>query len=247
MKNHPYKVISGKENAQTLPLWQLIFYMFLSQEEEREKKNIDEPTYYETQNDIVNAIKQRYGQEAKNRFENLKQGTISKAFKELSAPFQYRNNIYVIQKLPIKNRSLADKKRNGYQLKAIKVNTLELLWNHEREKLISAGMLESNQICIVSPYMYIFKIKRPIVRFSKKVLSQMSEEEYKAKKESRESELFIQRVKKVKQHFRVMIEAPTLFDVSAVGRKIIVMLNPTKNSTKIYAPLFNNFFDDTIE
>ena len=44
-----------------------------------------------------------------------------------------------------------------------------------------------------------------------------------------------------------MIEAPTLFDVSAVGRKIIVMLNPTKNSTKIYDPLFNNFFDDTIE
>ena len=247
MKNIPHKIILENENTENIPLWQLIFYMFLSKDRERMRKCIEDPIYYETQAQIIDALKEHYGDATKIRFEKLKQGTISKAFKELNTPFQYKDSIYVVKKLPVASKNRTDKKRQGYQLNIIKTNTLKVIWDNERLKLISAELLEYNQICIVSPHMYVFKIKRPIARFSKNAKAQMTEKEYNATKESKENEMLRQRVKKIKQHFKAMIEAPTLFDVSATGKKIIVMLNPTPNSTKVYAPLFNSFFDNSIE
>lgn len=243
MTKQNYKIISNRNiNIETARVWELIFFMFWDDYMESDPPN-KSTKGYKTESAILQAIQSYYKDQAvtdieKRRLANLSQSGISKGLKALKKPVVYQGETYIIQKMSISD-NLPEQKE--YRLKVLNLDIKERIWKEELHILLSADVLVKDQMCPVSKHMYIFKIKPPQVRIKKQTQEELSTEKYENKKRELEKEQLRKNVKIIKKHFRKMIDSATLFDVTASGDKIMVLLNKSQD-IPLYTRLFDNFF-----
>lgn len=243
MTDYSYKkIVTREENIENIKIWELIFFLFWDNLMESKAKNIAKKSY-KTEDEIVEAIKDYYKDKAitekgKERLSKLTQSGVSKGLKALNNPVVYQSETYIIQKSPVSDKSPEWKE---YQINIFNIDIKEKIWKEERHKLLSADLLVKNQMCPVSKYMYIFKMKPAIVRIKNQLKKELTDEKYKEIKKELEKKQLRKNIDSVKKHFRNMIDSATLFDVTSSGEKIMVMLNKTEDIS-LYSRLFDNFF-----
>ena len=175
----------------------------------------------------------------------IRSGTMSKIMKELEAGFVYGDGKYVKRYMIIKD--IDDKKVLRYKLETMD-QQIHYFWNKNKPVLLASKFLNYGEMCIVSPYMYIFKLNT-VVKPRKDKISESTDIRFKnsisredlntSKKEYRMKELK-KRQKKVIFLFKEMIMPQYLFDITIYKtNKVIVCLN---NNADDYILLFKNFF-----
>lgn len=247
MDSIAYKKIIAKPSLNKMKVWELIFFMFWDIFKDNEFKNEKESPCYKTEKDIISALiehyqkhyKEQYTEAVDERLKSLTQGAISKGLKALRNPRIYFGRAYTVQKILIPD-GVRDQK--AYQMKEVGRDVRRLVWEENRYNLIEKKLLVDNQMCIVSDYMYIFKIATPIIRMRKDVREELGEDQARITKKALEKQKIAKNAKKIKDYFKAMIDPQALFDVSSSGKKIVVMLNPTRDSESLYSPLFKDFF-----
>ena len=183
----------------------------------------------QTQKAILEKLKKEYPHI--EELQKMGSGTMSKVMKELGKGFYSKSQktYYVIEK--------ASKVEDHFVLRP-KEDSVSSPWHEYLPLLQSSNLLISDQMCQVSPYMYIFKLNTVVrYRAPKKGLGQKELVQLKAEYQK---EKMKERRKKVISYFKKMINQNCLFDICKYGDdKIAILLN---NNADEYAILFNDIF-----
>lgn len=227
------RIAVAKGANKDMNVWQLIFFMFYD-------RYISEgyQVYCSTNNEIITALQSYYCRTESERLKDLAQGTISKSMKILSKIIIYDGHAYTIQK-----KKIPEQKRRCYVIEEVKDDSKKKMWYEIKYEFLNKGLLVPNQICIVSPYMYVFKEKNVIVRISKKDKEKYGADECEQAKKEKIQHQRLRNRKKIKNYFEKMIDSKSLFDVTFRNGHVTVMLNRTKDAKSFYSSLLANFFE----
>jgi len=214
------KIIIEKKDNASMVAWEKIFFMFYNTNKS-----------YNTMADIATATTQYY-----NLSNAMTEGTVSKHKNVLNGIIEYKGKSYTIRKLNSIDKSGRTLDEKSYRL--IQADETDLLWQEGKEKLLDNKLLTSNQLCVVSKHMYIFKLNK-VIRKKKNPENSQSEDE-----KTSEKERLRKKIKQVKSIFSEMILPDCLFDISYFDGNIAVILNSQNPKSKErYSSYLEHFFD----
>ena len=210
MSTMKMKSIIQEKEFENMKTWELIFRMLID-EKNKERK-------FRTQQKIAEATNSYW--RARNYALKIAQGTVSKY---INYAVEYKGITYRIAK----TQEYIDgtpTEQEVYQL--VMIDRGDAMWKTKRGCLLKEALLVPKKLCVVSPFMYIFKLQ-PKKDGQGEVITK-TETKTDSDNESESAHQSLSDVaEKAKAYFRDMIPDRVLFDVSCVEENLFVILNNT--------------------